>query len=103
MSTNSVAQIVTEGSRVRIVYHDGKHITERVLDVQRVFTHERTGNALVIGYCHRRRETRTFNMQGILAAMADDSTTISTFAMSAAVTNGDTDAFHAAYEAFYAA
>jgi predicted DNA-binding transcriptional regulator YafY len=84
MTTNTVAQTITEGSRVRIVYKDhANEITERVIDVERIWQ-ARNGAMCVIAFCHRRGERRTFDESRILAAMPDDSTFIHTFGMIAA-------------------
>jgi predicted DNA-binding transcriptional regulator YafY len=100
MSTND---LLTLGRRVRIIYKDqAGEVTERVIDVERIYT-SGTGATVVIAFCHRRGATRTFDASRIIAAMPDDSTTITSFAMSAAVTAQDTERFHAAREAFYAA
>jgi predicted DNA-binding transcriptional regulator YafY len=103
MSMNSVALIST-GGQFRIVYKDGEgEISERVIRVERIFTHEATNNRLIVAWCYRKNAYRTFNAAGILAAMPDDSTQITTFAMSAAVTAQDTDAFIRAYAMVHAA
>jgi predicted DNA-binding transcriptional regulator YafY len=99
----SITDVVTEGARIRIVYRDGANeITERVIDVERVWECK-GGATCILAFCHRRNERRTFDQARILAAMTDDSTTITSFAMSAAVTRGDTDAFSRAYQAVRAA
>ncbi|MCA1668917.1 MAG: hypothetical protein LC793_16280 [Thermomicrobia bacterium] len=71
--------LLTLGRRCRIVYRaaDGE-ITERVIDVERVYT-SGTGATVVVAFCHRRGATRTFNAANILAAMPDDSTVTTTF------------------------
>jgi len=103
MAQQSIAQTVTEGSRVRIVYLDPQgEISERVIDVERIFTHEQTGNRLVVAFCWRRRALRTFNMRGILAAMPDDSVMIASFGMIAAVTRSDAHGFMVARNAVLA-
>ncbi len=95
--------LITLGQRVRIVYKDGAgDVTERVIDIDRIYACTSKGRCLVTAYCHRRNEYRTFNADNILAAMPDESTTITTFAMSAAVTAQDTEAFHTAYAALHA-
>lgn len=94
--------LLTLGRRMRIVYRDGAgEVTERVIDVERVYT-SGTGATVVIGFCHRRGATRTFDAANILAAMPDESITITTFAMSKAVANQDTAAFTVAYAALHA-
>ena len=102
MSKNSVARIVTEGAQCRIVYCDGAgEITERVILVDRVYPCTSKGRCLVVAHCFRRNEVRSFDMARILAAMPDDSTQITTFAMSAAVTAHDVEAFSKAYTALH--
>jgi len=99
----SHTDLITLGKRVRIVYRDAANeITERVIDIERVYT-SGTGATVIIALCHRRGQTRTFDASRILAAMPDDSTTITSFSMSKAVSEGDADAFHVAYQAIHAA
>lgn len=99
----SHTDLIIFGKRVRIVYRDGAgEVTERVVDIERVYRSAK-GDTLIVGFCHRRGQNRTFNAANILAAMPDDSTTIATFAMSAAVTANDAEAFSAAYQALHAA
>ncbi len=101
MSKQSVSQIVTEGAHCRIVYRDCQgEITERCVTVDRIWS-ARNGATCVFGLCHRRGQTRTFDMARILAAMPDESTQITTFAMSHAVSCGDTEAFSTAYAALH--
>jgi predicted DNA-binding transcriptional regulator YafY len=58
---------ITEGARYRIVYRDcHNEITERVIDVKRIYRCLTTRNILVLAYCHRRGADRTFNGAGIL-------------------------------------
>ncbi len=96
--------LITLGQRIRIVYMDGAgEITERVIDIDRIYRCTSKGRCLVVAHCFRRNEVRSFDMARILDAMPDDSTQITTFAMSAAVTSGDVEAFHAAYQAIHAA
>jgi predicted DNA-binding transcriptional regulator YafY len=79
-TTNSIAQTVTEGSRVRMIYKSVESgITERVVDVERVWTCK-AGCTAFVGFCHTRGEHRTFNLANVLFAMADDDTTLVTFA-----------------------
>lgn len=95
--------LIIFGKRVRIVYSDSAgEVTERVIDIERVYR-SAAGATCIVGFCHRRGQTRTFNAANILAVMPDESTTIATFAMSAAVSNQDVEAFHAAYQAIHAA
>ena len=103
MSTTTVTLIST-GGQFRIVYRDPQgEITERVIRVERIFTHEATNSRLIVAWCYRRNAYRTFNAAGILAAMPDDSTTVASFAMSDAVSAQDTEAFSRAYQALHAA
>jgi predicted DNA-binding transcriptional regulator YafY len=76
----AVLKVITENARVRMIYRtaDGD-ISERVVDIGRIFTHESTGNRLVVGFCHRRHEQRTFNGENILWAMPDTETDVVTF------------------------
>jgi predicted DNA-binding transcriptional regulator YafY len=76
----AVLKVITENARVRMVYRtaDGD-ISERVVDIGRIFTHENTGNRLIIGFCHRRHEQRTFNGENIIAAMPETDTDVVTF------------------------
>jgi predicted DNA-binding transcriptional regulator YafY len=103
MSNTTVAQTIKQGGRFRIMYRDHENeITERVIDVDRIWE-AKSGATCVFALCHRREQYRTFDLARIIAAMPDDSTTIATFAMSAAVTDGDTEAFSRAYAAVHAA
>jgi hypothetical protein len=78
--TNSIAQTITEGSRVRMIYKSAESgITERVVDVERVWTCK-AGCTAFVGFCHARGEHRTFNLANVLFAMADTSTALVTFA-----------------------
>lgn len=104
MTQQEITTLITTGGRFRIVYKDSANeITERVIDIERIFTHEHTNSRLLVAFCWRRRALRTFNMNNILAAMPDDSIAISSFGMIAAVTKGNAGAFHVAHEAFFAA
>jgi hypothetical protein len=80
MSHTDVTTVVTEGSRVRIVYKDhADEITERVIDVERVYPCTSKGRCLVAAHCFLRNEYRHFDMARILFAMPDDDTTLVTF------------------------
>jgi hypothetical protein len=81
MSHTDVTTVVTEGSRVRIVYKDhADEITERVIDVERIYPCTSKGRCLVAAHCFLRNEYRHFDMARILFAMADTSTALITFA-----------------------
>ena len=94
--------LITLGQRIRIIYKDGAgEVTERVIDIDRIYACTSKGRCLVVAHCFRRNEVRSFDMARILAAMPDDSTQITTFAMSAAVTAHDVEAFSKAYTALH--
>jgi hypothetical protein len=77
--TQSIAQIITEGSRIKMVYRraDGE-IAERVVDVERVWT-GKGGETVFTGFCHRRQERRTFALAHVLWAMVDDGMPLRSF------------------------
>jgi predicted DNA-binding transcriptional regulator YafY len=79
-TTTSIAQTVIEGAQVRIVYKDhADEITERVIDVERIYPCTSKGRCLVAAHCFLRNEYRHFDMARILFAMADTSTALVTF------------------------
>jgi predicted DNA-binding transcriptional regulator YafY len=95
----NLTTLLVPGARVRILYRDSRNeLTERVVDVDRYIACTSKGRALLIGFCWRRLEYRTFAVENILFAMEDESTAIASFGMHAAVTNGDAEAFHRFYE-----
>ena len=75
MSVNtSVARVIREGNRYRIIYRDhGGEITERVIDVERIWQ-AGNGATCVMAHCHLRGERRTFDMARIIDAMPETTT-----------------------------
>lgn len=99
MLNKNFSTLLVPGARVRILYRDSRNeVTERVVDVDRYIACTSKGRALMIGFCYRRQQYRTFAVENILWAVEDESTAIASFGMHAAVTNGDTEAFHRFYE-----
>lgn len=72
--------LITLGQRIRIIYKDGGgEVTERVIDIDRIYACTSKGRCLITAFCHRRGEYRTFDASRILVAMPDDSTVVTTF------------------------
>jgi len=80
MLVNDLISILGQSNRIRLIYRDAQNeVTERVVDVERFYRCTSKGRALVVGYCHRRREYRTFAVDAILWAMPEADATVETF------------------------
>lgn len=80
MTRSKISTIVTLGAQARIVYRDSEgQVTERSIEVINIYRHPNSGRALVLGFCQRRNQYRTFAMGNILWAAPEDGSKIETF------------------------